>query len=447
MGEEPLLLGIDIGTSKVAAAIVGPDGVCRESRSMVHGADSACAPGRAEQDPRVLLDAARQVVRDLEPALRHRVEAVGVTGQMHGVVLIDGQGRPVGPLVTWQDQRCDVAFLERLHAQTGYMLRSGYGCATLAYLAHAGGLPDGATAACTIHDLLAAQLVGAARPVTEPTDAAAWGLVDLRTLRWDQPAVEAAGISPAWLPEVVPCSACIGRLTEEAAETFGLAAGIPVAAALGDNQASLLATLTDPEHDVGLTLGTGGQLSVVLPEGFMPGHQESASSFEIRPFPGGRYVAVACALCGGAAWRWLAETAQAWMSDLGVEPLPLDRVYERLNELGLTAETSLKMDTSLAGERHEPGRRGCLRGIGPEPMRLGSVARALARGVVRNLREMLPAEYFAGRQRVIASGNALRRNPLLQTAAAEVLGVPVILSPSVEEAACGAAMNARALLD
>ena len=80
MGEEPLLLGIDIGTSKVAAAIVGPDGVCRESRSMVHGADSACAPGRAEQDPRVLLDAARQVVRDLEPALRHRVEAVGVTG-------------------------------------------------------------------------------------------------------------------------------------------------------------------------------------------------------------------------------------------------------------------------------------------------------------------------------------------------------------------------------
>ena len=52
-----------------------------------------------------------------------------------------------------------------------------------------------------------------------------------------------------------------------------------------------------------------------------------------------------------------------------------------------------------------------------------------------------------GRQRVIASGNALRRNPLLQTAAAEVLGVPVILFPSVEEAACGAAMNARALLD
>ncbi len=447
MSEKPLLLGIDIGTSKVAAAIVEPDGMCWESRSMVHGADLACAPGHAEQDPRVLLDAARQVVRDLEPALRQRVVAVGVTGQMHGVVLVDGQGRPVGPLVTWQDQRCDAAFLERLQAQTGYMLHSGYGGATLAYVAHGGGVPDDATAACTIHDLLAAQLVGTARPVTDPTNAAAWGLFDLRTLRWDQPAVEAAGISPAWLPEIVPCSACIGRLTEEAAETFGMAASIPVAAALGDNQASLLATLTDPDHEVGLTLGTGGQLSVVLPEGFVPGRRGSVPSFEIRPFPGGRYVAVASALCGGAAWRWLAETAQAWMIDLGVEPPPLDRLYERLNEVGLAAETSLEMDASLAGERHASGRRGCLRGIGSEPMRLGSVARALARGVVRNLRDMLPAEYLFGRRRVAASGNALRRNLLLRVAASEVLDMPVTLSGRIEEAARGAGMNAGLLLD
>jgi len=453
---EALLLGIDIGTSKVAAAIAEPGGRCLATRSVVHRADIAADAGRAEQDVGVLFGAARQAVGGLDATLRARIGAVGVTGQMHGVVLLDDTGRAVGPLITWQDGRCDSAFLQWLADRTGYRLSSGYGCATLAWVVrHKDDVPTGGVvSAATIHDLLAARLVGAQRPVIDPTDAASWGLFDLWGLQWDVGAVEAAGIPTEWLPRVVPCGACVGYVTAEQAGVIGVRAGIPVVAAIGDNPASLLATLDDPEHDIGLTLGTGGQLSVVVEADDACVAQtrgarglEPPASFEIRPFPGWRYVAVAASLCGGAAWRWLAETAIEWMRELGCEPPPTEQMYERLNTLGLEAETPLEMDPTLAGERHDPHRRGCLRGIGTEPMRLGQVARAVARGIVENLRGMLPAELFTGRRRVMASGNALRRNPVLRAAAAEVLGLPVVLSPYAEEAACGVALNAAGLLE
>ena len=447
MSTEPLLLGIDVGTSKVAAVIVEPSGDCLASESLEHHADLPATDGRAEQDPHILLKATRRVVRRLEPTLRNRVRAIGLTGQMHGVVMVDEQCRPVGVLITWQDQRCDAVLLESLAERTGYRLCSGYGCATLAHLARHGRLGEGVACGSTIHDLLASHLVGAIRPVTDPTDAAGWGLFDLPTLTWDRRAAKAAKIDPAWLPEVVASGTCVGQVTNEAAKAFGIPSGVPVAAAIGDNQASLLATLANPDRDVGLTLGTGGQLSVVLPAGFVPGKMPVAAAFEVRPFPGGRYVAVASALCGGAAWQWLVDSIQRWLRQLEVEVPPREELYARVNELGMSAASSgLAVEPNFSGERHDAKRRGRITGVSLENFDLGTLGRALARGIVENLRGMLPAEYLAGRQRVVASGNAMRKNRLLRVTAGEVLKLPVVLAPSCEEAACGAAKNALGLL-
>jgi sugar (pentulose or hexulose) kinase len=80
------------------------------------------------------------------------------------------------------------------------------------------------------------------------------------------------------------------------------------------------------------------------------------------------------------------------------------------------------------------------------PLTLGDLARGLARGIAENLANMLPREVLDGRTRVVGSGNALRRSQLLRVMATEVLGADLVMSDNQEEAACGAAKNALAML-
>lgn len=440
-------LGIDIGTTKVAAVLADGDGRLQAAASRPHGAGRPAPPGRAEQDAAALLETAWAVVRELPADLRRRASSVGLTGQMHGVVLLDASGDPVSPLVTWQDGRCvEQGFLADLASRTGYALSTGFGGATLAWLVDHGAFPPHAAAAGTIHDVAAARLCGQARPVTDPTDAASWGLFDLCALAWDAEAVAAAGIPLRVLPEVRPCGSRAGEAAAAPAESLGLAAGIPVAVAMGDNQASLLATLREPQGELALTLGTGGQVSAVLPAGAAIDWQAPAAAFEYRPYPGGRYAVVAASLCGGAAWDWLADAVEAWTKDLGVACPPREELFERLSALGLAAPGGLTVRPHFMGERHQPLLRGAIEGIDLSNFDLGRVARGLAQGILGNLRNMLPPWAISGRTRLVGSGNALRRNPLLQRTASEVFGLPLALTDGREEAALGAALHGAGLV-
>ena len=380
-------------------------------------------------------------MRELPAELRRRVRSVGLTGQMHGVVLLDAAGEPVSPLVTWQDGRSlEKGFLDDLASRSGYVLSTGFGGATLAWLIRHGAMPARAVSAGTIQDVAVARLCGQARPVTDPTDAASWGLFDLRMLTWDVEAFAAAGIPPGLLPEVRPCGSPAGNLSPAMAESLGLPAGVPVTVAIGDNQASLLATLREPETEIALTLGTGAQVSAVLGAGAAIDWAARASTFEYRPYPGGRYAVVAASLCGGAAWAWLADAANSWTRELGLEPLPRNRVFERLNELGLAATGEIAVRPHFLGERHDPRLRGSIERLDLSGFDLGRLARGLARGILGNLRQMLPPWALHGRARIVGSGNALRRNPLLQRTAEEAFGLPLRLTEGREEAALGAAI-------
>ncbi|MBN1126078.1 MAG: hypothetical protein JXA82_13810 [Sedimentisphaerales bacterium] len=447
MAADPLLLGIDIGTSKIAAVIIDKDGELLAVQSCLHHTDRNPVCGQAEQDALILLKTTQTVIHNLPKTLRRQVCAVGVTGQMHGILCIDDKCNPLTPLITWQDQRCDSQFLQSLQVQTGYRLSSGFGCATLAWLISDGKLPDKMNSACTIHDWLVAKFCGLESTVTDPTDAASWGLFDLNQLDWDWEAVDRTGIPRSWLPKVVSSGMIAGFMTRDIADAFGLPKGISVVTAIGDNQASLLATLQYPDTELALTLGTGGQLSAVMQEGFRPVFLPLDSSFEYRPFPNHRTIATASALCGGAAWRWLIETIESWTADLRIKPPSREELYQRLDELGLAGqEEVLKVRPTFLGERHNPSLCGQIDGIGLNNFNLGSFAKAVAYGIIQNLSQMLPASVFQGRKRVVASGNALRKSRLLQQAAQDVLNLELILSQVQEEAACGSAILAQQAL-
>lgn len=419
-----LALGIDIGTSKVAVALIDAAGAQVQAASAEHRAALPTPAGRHEQDAERIIACAEALVAALPAQLRAQVGGIGFTGQMHGVVLHDAQARPLSPLVTWQDRRAleDPAFLPSL----GRPLSAGYGLATLAWWACHGGLPAGARAA-TIHGLLAARWGGLDRAPIDPTDLQAWG-----------GAAAVPGVDAALLPTAVGHGARVGSLVAE----IGLPQGIPLAAPLGDNQASLRATLTDPDHELAFTLGTGCQVSAVVPRGSC----RPVPGCDVRPFDATRDALVAAPLAGGAAWLWLADTAASWATDLGLTPPSRDAILARLDELGFAAADRLDFRPHLAGERHDPTLTGTLHGLAFANGRLGEVARALARGLAAVPRGMLPASALAGRTRVVASGNALRRSRLLHAMAEAEFALPVILGDGREEAATGAARVARELL-
>lgn len=439
-----MLLGIDIGTTKTAVVLADEDRNVHAVASCLHLTEGRGA--QAEQDPARHLEVIRTLIRELPAEGRGRVRAIGVAGQMHGVLVLNEAGTPLTPLITWQDQRClaKPQFLANLNARTGHALRSGYGCATLCWLRSHGGLPENCASASTIQDWVVMRLCGQTRPVTDATDAASWGLFDLRTLDWDERALGEAGLPRAWLPDVKPCGQRAGHLTADQADHLGLPANVPVAVALGDHQASLLATLRDPDHELALTLGTGGQLSAILPDHASISWEMLAAAYEYRPFPCGRFALVAASLCGGSAWTWLPQSIARWMEDLGVPCPSADELFAKLDTLGLAARDGLLVKPSFLGERHAGSLRGSIEGIDLENFTLGRLARALARGILSNLKGMFPASALTDRTRLVGSGNALRRSRLLQEMSEEVFGLPLLMTAEREEAAVGAALNALA---
>jgi len=188
-----LHLGIDVGTTKIAALVLDAStGQALAVEAVANDARLPSAPGRSEWSADRMVAASIAAARGaLERVDARRVTGVGVTGQMHGVVLIDGSLRPLGPFVGWQDERCNapdgghpstIAWMSSLAdtgslVSTGCRLASGFLGATLFWLSRHDSLPAGATAAF-IADYLVARLADRP-PATDPTNAAGSGLFDV----------------------------------------------------------------------------------------------------------------------------------------------------------------------------------------------------------------------------------------------------------------------------
>lgn len=436
----PYTLGIDLGTSKVAVVAADAEtGAPAATAACPTNADIPCPAPRAEQEPGRILNAVDSCIQEIPEGTREQVVAIGTAGQMHGVMLCSADYRDTSSLVTWQDGRCgEDGFLDRLAEKTGSAtLRTGYGCATLAWFAeNEPDLLQHFDRATTIPDYFVAGIVRNNRNITDPTNAAAWGLYDLDASAWSGGQIDAAGIPARLLPGIQPSGSVAGELNEEHAARWGIPPGIPITLPIGDNQASLLATLRDPVHEVALTLGTGGQLSVVVDD---IEDVPAADTIEVRPYLNGKTIAVAAALCGGLAVTWLVDSLLRWCKAMGVEPPERDSLFKHIDRLALeNAGSPLQVCPSFLGERTDPTRRGAMAGIDLENFTLGNLSAALVRGVVQNLHDMMPRELLQNRSRVIGSGNGLRLMAM-QAAVEEVFGLPMELTEEREEAALGAA--------
>lgn len=419
-----LLLGIDTGTTKSACVIID-----KESRELLACVSRAHGAGLGDglQDAEKHLSVIKELLAELPAELMQQVSAVGVTGQMHGVVL--WSQKKVSELYSWQSRIPEDSLAKFRMSVPG--LCHGFGVSTLAYLAAENAL-DGYTCAATIHDFLVWHLTGGTTtPVMDAADAASWGCFDLEKGCFDMNGWRALAIPEHLCPEVVPMGSCAGRTVPG----WNIPAGIPVMAATGDNQASVAAAAGVPEEEIYLTLGTGAQLSVVIPE--------SVPGVECRPYSGNRFLAVAAPLCGGAAWAWLVRHVKEWQQLLGMPDMPESQIYDIIDHAALEefdAPDLPEIIPSFLGERSAPDLRGSISGLTLENYTPGKIAAALARGIISNLRSTLPESLQKNRKKLLVSGNAVRRTLVLQKACTAIFGLTPEIPESREEAACGAAV-------
>ena len=455
----PLLIGLDLGTTTLTALALDADSgrvvrcVTRpNSCEITSAADKR--RGRSEWDAAAIARLACECLRDLASGIDPGdVAGLGVTGQQHGVVLVDDALTPLTPLINWQDRRGDEpkrlttqtwveAARERVglaaHPRVGCRLSAGYVAVTLFWMANNGVLPRSATA-CFLMDYVTALLTGEP-PSTDPTCAASSGALDLKRLDWDDETLSALGLPREMFPPVVASGTRLGGLTGPMAEATGLVEGLPVFVGVGDNQASFFGSVADRAASVLVNVGTGGQVATWCSRARYDGR------IETRPFFDG-YLLVSAGLSGGAAYAALERFFRAVGRDvLDVEPK--GEVYESMNRLAAAVPAGaegLSCEPFFSGTRYEPGLRASWSGISLANLTPGHLTRALLEGMARAFAACGGRmAQLAGRTPTVlfGAGNGIRSNPLLVRIVAAAVGLSMWVPVHREESAFGAALLA-----
>lgn len=462
--DAPLLLGIDLGTSAVKVSVARVDGTVVGNGTASYPVIRP-RPDRAEQEPEDWWTAIREAVAAAlrmaagaggSLAIADRIAVIGLSGQMHGTVLIGSARRPLGRAIIWQDQRSgdEAARVaqafgpRRLIEMIGTPLASGFQAATLAWLREHD--PDGWKRIRLVlapKDAVRLRMTGEIG--TDPSDASGTGLVDIRSADWAAPLLDVLGVSAAWMPPIRSAASIAGGLTAAAAADLGLRTGTPVTVGGADTPVGLLgAGVLTPDSCL-LTLSTGGQLA--LP----------TASLEIDPL--GRTHTFSTPLRGTAEvtdWYRLAATLSAgaalqWLRD-GILVVGGDDAYGQMNRWATDVPAGargLVFLPYLTGERTphmDPAARGMFLGLTARHGR-AELIRALLEGVAFAAYDA--ARVLGERSRlpdtlVLAGGGG--KSPLWRGIIADVFGLPVRRLEVAEQAAVGACIiagHAAGLLD
>lgn len=430
------MIGLDIGTTTLCGILCDADS--GEVQKTVTSANDAALPAGHDwerlQDADVLIERLREIANGLCAA--GEIVSIGITGQMHGIVYLDRGGKPVSPFITWQDGRGDQPYRDGktyagyLSEISGSRLATGYGAVTHFYNTVNGLVPKNAVTFCTIHALAAMALTGRTKPLIHSSDAAGIGLYDLQKDCFDSAAIQAAGMDPAFFPEVSPDISLAGRTQD----------GVAVSVAIGDNQASVLGSVSDLSGSILVNMGTGGQISCVVPSVVLN------TECDCRPLLPGRWLLVGSSLCGGRAYaileRFLRETA------ILVTGQPVKSAYPAMDRLMadfVLPTQPLSVDTVFSGTRKQPNRRGAIHNIGIDNLTVGNLCDGVMNGMVAELYDFYSEiKPLLAKQptRLIGSGNGLRFNAPLAERFSQAFGLPISVSMHREEAAFGAALFA-----
>ncbi|HEY9672482.1 MAG TPA: xylulokinase [Waterburya sp.] len=430
-----MLLGIDLGTGSAKALLLNTDGTVVSEASSSYPVQ-APYPGWAESNPSDWWLAVASAVRQAVAHRSHLVQAIGLSGQMHGVVLVDESGKPLHSAILWADTRSTqmLSAYHSLDADTlkrlGNPITAGMAGSTLLWLReHEPQVYAEGRWALQPKDWLRFQLT--TEVATEPSDASGTLLYDVVADDWAWDTLEALNLRHDWLPKLLPSSAIAGSLSSTASEHLNLPVGLPVVAGAADTAAAALGNgLLEPEW-VQLTIGTGAQIITIRSQPILDAYGRTHLYRTAVP---NQWYTLAAMQNAGLALEWVR----------GILGLSWQQVYTEAFSVPPGCE-GLVFLPYLTGERTphlDPEARGAWVGLGLHHTR-SHLMRAALEGVAFSLKQGLEALEATGvkvTELRLAGGGT--QEIAWQQLLADVLRVPLYTTTVTAASARGAALLA-----
>ena len=439
----PFFMGIDISTTGAKALIIDETGAVQAIGNTPQPI-SQPQPLWSEQNPEDWWDG---IVAAIQAALTEAnlsggdIAGIGMTGQMHGLVMLDSNGEVLRPAILWNDQRtqkqCDeitqtIGF-SRLIELTGNRALTGFTAPKLLWVRD----NEAEVYAKCEHillpkDYLRYKLTGDYH--TDLAGASGTSLLNVADRSWSMEVVDALGIPASWLPEVHEGTEITGAISNEAAQLTGLQAGTPVVGGGGDQAAGAVGMGCVTPDKIGVTVGTSGVVFAPL----------SDYAFE----PEGRLHAFCHSVPG--QWHFMGVMLSAagslqWYRDTIAPDVSFDALLAETADIPAGSEGLLFLPY-LSGERTphpDPLARGAFVGLTARHTR-AHMTRAVLEGVAFGLKDTftlidnvgLPESYEVR----ISGGGA--KSPIWQQIIADIFNAPLVNVNTPEAGAFGAALLA-----
>ena len=446
------LIGIDLGTSGTKTVLFDESGKAVSSATVEYPLYQP-QNGWAEQDPADWWDACVQTLRQVlseSGVAAGDIKGIGISGQMHGLVMLDENGEVLRNSIIWCDGRT-IRECEEITEKIGYSrlieitanpALTGFTAGKILWVRrHEPEIYARCRHILLPKDYLRYKLTG--EYAAEVSDASGMNLLDVPGRKWSEEVLAKLEIDPALLPPVRESCEVAGHITNEAAALTGLAEGIPVVGGAGDNAAAAIGTGTVESGRMFCTIGTSGVIF--------------AHSDHVAIDPGGRvhsfcsavpgaWTAMSCTLSAGLSLQWLRNhffTGEMQAAEgLGKDPYFLMDEQSGIVPIGANRLIYLPY---LMGERSpilDPNARGVFFGLSGIHTKY-DMLRAVMEGVIYSqkdclevLREMniIPGE-------ILATGGG-GTSPLWRQMMADLFECPIVTVQNREGPALGAAILA-----
>ena len=389
-----MFLGIDIGTSEVKALLLN------EFHVIVGNAGAALDisrphPGHSEQQPKdwwTATQSALAVLRSAQPKDYAAVEAIGLSGQMHGAVLLDGNNEVLRPAILWNDTRASLACaqmmqeLPTLPQLAGSLVMPGFTAPKLRWLAtHEPSVFKRVATVLLPKDYVRFMLTDDF--ATDMSDASGTAWLDVEKRDWSDALLGLTGMTRQHMPRLVEGSQASGVLSATAALLLGLKPGIAVAGGGGDNAASAVGMGAVDAGQGFLSLGTSGVLFLVTPR-HMPNANSATHAF-CHAVPG-KWHQMSVMLSAASCLQWAVHLLGA-ASEAALEA--------KASALSMTERAQAPIFLPyLSGERtphNSASIRGSFHGLSHDT-HAAHLAYAVMEGVTFGLRDGLRALQVAG---------------------------------------------------
>lgn len=432
-----LYIGIDLGTSAVKLLLM-------DEKGQIHKIVSKEYPlyfphsGWSEQNPEDWYEQTIDGMQELlEECDRTKVAGISFGGQMHGLVVLDGEDQVIRPAILWNDGRTvkETDYLnetigkKNLSRYTANIAFAGFTAPKLLWMKE--NEPELFAKIKKImlpKDYLAYRLSGVHS--TDYSDASGMLLLDVKNRCWSREMMDISGISRDQLPDLYESYEAVGTLKPELAEALGLSAEVKIAAGAGDNAAAAVGTGNVGDNRCNISLGTSGTI-FISSENFGVDAHNALHSFAHAD---GHYHLMGCMLSAASCNKW-------WMDEI-LSTKDYQKEQEGIKKLG---ENKVYFLPYLMGERsphNDPDARGTFIGMTMDTTR-SDMTQAVLEGVAFALRDSFEVARSLGlkiERTKICGGGA--KSALWKKIIANVLNVKVDVLENEEGPAYGGAILA-----